>query len=353
MNGPIPARVSGAVKAVLIGLVDDAVEAGWSISRACSVLELDRGRLWRWRNRHDAGDGLDDRPPGGNPIHGLLEWERHAIMELYETWGDTDRSHRKLAHRGSYENLVWVSPSTVDRVLAEHGLKLAGNPRSPARPRSPWPDWVNWEPNQIWCWDGSQFPACEAAKYAHGIVDVVSKKWINVTLGPNPDSVAARVLFTAALQTEGLWTDEIAGRVAALADDEVPDDDTVPLLLALSDNGTEMKALGTRQFMAACALVAHYGRPSTPTDQAWIESLWGHVKAEWPHLLTITEPDVLAAELERVRKIYNGVRLHEGIGYITPNDEHTGRGDAIRQARRDGLVAADHARRAHRRNPNQ
>ena len=355
MNGPVPARVPGPHKAALIDLVDQAVASGWSISRACSVLELDRGRLWRWRSRLGTSGSLDDRSPGGNPIHGLLDWERRAIVDLYETWGDVDRSHRKLAHRGSYQGLVWVSPSTVDRVLAAHGLKLAGHPRPPAQPRSPFPDWVDWAPNQIWCWDASQFPACEQAKYAHGIVDVVSRKWVAVTLTPNPDSTAARVLFTNALQAEGLWTDDLTARVAALADnEELPDDDDrIPLLLALSDNGTEMKAGDTRRFMAACAVVARYGRRSTPTDQAWIESLWGHIKAEWPHLLAIEDPAVLAAELERIRQIYNTVRLHEGIGYVTPNDEHQGRGDAIRQARRDGLAAADQARRDHRRNPNQ
>jgi hypothetical protein len=73
------------------------------------------------------------------------------------------------------------------------------------------------------------------------------------------------------------------------------------------------------------------------------------LKAENPHLLTIEDPHVLAAELERVRGDYNHVRLHEAIGYVTPNDEHTGRGEQIRQARRDGLAAADHARRAHHR----
>jgi hypothetical protein len=46
------------------------------------------------------------------------------------------------------------------------------------------------------------------------------------------------------------------------------------------------------------------------------------------------------------------VRLHAAIGYITPNDEHEGRGDAIRQARRDGLAQADQARRATRRPTN-
>jgi transposase InsO family protein len=214
---------------------------------------------------------------------------------------------------------------------------------------------VDWAPNQIWCWDASQFPVCEAAKYAHGIVDVVSKKWVAVTLTPNPDAIAAKVLFTNALQAEGLWDHDIAARVAAVADGEdLPDDDDrIPLLMALSDNGTEMKAGDTRRFMAACAVVARYGRRSTPTDQAWIESLWGHVKAEWPHLLSIDDPAVLAAELERVRVHYNGTRLHEGIGYVTPDDEHTGRAEPIRQARKVGLTTADQNRRNHRRNPNK
>jgi hypothetical protein len=41
-----------------------------------------------------------------------------------------------------------------------------------------------------------------------------------------------------------------------------------------------------------------------------------------------------------VRERYNGVRLHAGIGYVTPNDEHQGRGPAIRKARQAGLEQA-------------
>ena len=48
-------------------------------------------------------------------MHGLLGWERDEIVRLFEAWGDVDRSHRKLAHRGSWLGRVWVSPSTVDR----------------------------------------------------------------------------------------------------------------------------------------------------------------------------------------------------------------------------------------------
>jgi hypothetical protein len=59
-----------------------------------------------------------------------------------------------------------------------------------------------------------------------------------------------------------------------------------------------------------------------------------------PHLDAIDDPAVLRAELEVVRTQYNTVRLHEAIGYVTPDDEHEGRGPAIRQARRDGLKRA-------------
>ena len=48
--------------------------------------------------------------------------------------------------------------------------------------------------------------------------------------------------------------------------------------------------------------------PGTPTDQAWIETLFGDLKAEWPHLLAIRDPAILRAELPVVRAQYNGVR---------------------------------------------
>jgi putative transposase len=346
MSGPVPARVDGAAKAKLLELIDAASEKGWSMARACAVLQLDRIRAYRWLSRRAEG-ALEDRAPGGNPIHGLLPAEEQAIIDLFERWGPVDLSHRKLAHRGSYLGLVWVSPSTVDRVLARHGLALRGGKRPAKSEKKPFPDWAEWKPNQLWCWDMSQFERCPAAKYAYGIIDLVSRKWITTILVAEPNGIAVRVLFTKALEAEGLLSAELACRLADLDDQAVTDDHPeVPLLLAISDNGTEMRCRETRKFMAVCSIVQHFGRPSTPTDQAWIETLWGHVKAEHPHLLAITDPAVLAAELERIRVHYNTVRLHEAIGYVTPDDEHAGRGDAIRKARTEGLARADARRRA-------
>ena len=232
MSGPVPARVDGTAKTTLLELIDDAVAAGWTHSRVCTVLGVDRRRAWRWTQRRADGT-LDDARPGGRPIHSLLGSERDEIMALFDEWGHIDRSHRKLAHRGSYLGRVWVSPSTVDRVLAGHGLALAGTPRPAKKTKTPWPNWCEWRPNQLWCWDGTQFPACKPAKHAYAIVDVVSRKWIATHLTTAPDSVAARVLFAKALQSEQLLTDEAATRLDN-PNSDLPDNNEIPLLLAVT-----------------------------------------------------------------------------------------------------------------------
>jgi putative transposase len=42
-------------------------------------------------------------------------------------------------------------------------------------------------------------------------------------------------------------------------------------------------------------------------------------------------------ELAVVRHEYNTIRLHAGVGYVTPEDEHEGRGEQIRRGRRAGM----------------
>jgi transposase InsO family protein len=194
-------------------------------------------------------------------------------------------------------------------------------------------------------------------------MDLVTRKWICELVSIEETSTQVQVVFLDALESEGLLELVEARQDAAPADPFPldPDVDVLPpILLAVSDNGPQMTSCSTREFMAMCAIAQHVGRLGTPTDQAWIESLFSHIKADWPHLDRINDPDVLRAELADVRRQYNTVRLHAGIGYVTPNDEHDGRGPRIRAARRRGLRHARWARityhrlrhvKANRRNP--
>ncbi|MGH8997316.1 MAG: transposase [Acidimicrobiales bacterium] len=330
----------------MLKTVDDAVAAGFAQSWVAGLWAVSDDRVSRWRSRRRAVGTLVDRAPGGQPSHGITPGEEAAILELAEQWGPVDRSHRKLAHRGSYTDTVWVSPSTVRRVLAAHGLVLPEPVSREPVGRRPWPDWLVWAPNRIWGWDVTHFG--RARRCAFAIIDMVSRKWIDTLVSVEETSTQVAVIFEGALAAEGLVELITPDRLDLAADDPAR-----PILLAVSDNGPQMTSGDTRAFMAAMAVAQHHGRPHTPTDQAWIETLFGHVKGEWPHLERIADPAVLDAELARVRAEYNTVRLHAGIGYVTPDDEHTGRGNTIREARRHGLARAHQQRlEYHRRHHN-
>ena len=152
MIGGVPPRVAAATKAALLELVDQAVAEGFTTQAACRVLQVTERRVNRWQTRRAAGT-LADRPAGGGAVHGLLEEEVEQILDLAEEWGEIDRSHRKLAHRGSRLGRVWVSPASVYRVLAAHDLVLPTPPTRAPVQRRPWPDWLEYRPNQVWGWD--------------------------------------------------------------------------------------------------------------------------------------------------------------------------------------------------------
>lgn len=326
----VPLRLPGEVKEGLLKLVDEAMAAGWPHARVCRTLGVTDVRVHRWRVRRREVGTLEDRAPGGNPVHRLLAWERDAILSLIEEWGPTDRTHRKLAHRGSYLGKVFVSPSTVLRVAESAHVVLPGEAARPSSRPAPTLPEIPWEPNRIWIWDATHFGRCDRVVYA--IVDIVSRYWICWLMTTEQTTTQVKVLFTHALESEGL-----------LGPDGEPlrrNQGGEPALVAWSDNGPEMTAGDTKTFLALMAILQHHGRPHTPTDQAHIESFFSHLKREWPHLERIDEPAVLEAELGRIQVEYNTVRLHEGIGYVTPSDEHHGRGPAIRRKRAIGMKKA-------------
>jgi transposase InsO family protein len=116
-------------------------------------------------------------------------------------------------------------------------------------------------------WDASHFP--RARRVAYAIVDVVTRYWIGYLLTSERSSIQARLLFARALEDERLIGD---------AGTPPPSDDGLPILVAWSDNGAEMTARDTREFMALMTIVQHHGRPGTPTDQAHVESFFSHLK---------------------------------------------------------------------------
>jgi putative transposase len=237
LSGRVPPRVDQATKAGLLALLEQACGQGWTVRATCQVLGVSELRIYRWLGRQAAGR-LADHPPGGRPLHGLLDGEVAEIIWLFHQWGETDHSHRKLAHRGSYLGRVWVSPASVRRVLDAEGLRLRPLPR-PGRPvRKPFPDWVEYRPGSIWIFDTTHFTRAGVA--ATVIEDLVSRKWLAEVVSVEETSTQVQVVFTEALEREGL-AELIGARQDGLVDPSV-DDPARPVLLALSDIHPEWRA---------------------------------------------------------------------------------------------------------------
>ena len=314
----VPPRVEAGVKAGLLDLVDRALEQGWTTARACAVLELDGRRCRRWQHRRSAGR-LDDHTAGGTAVHAITPAERRAVLELFERWGDIDGGYRKLAHRGSYEKLVWVSPSTLYRVLAGEGLVLPARAQRTPAPARPLPDWSNGGATRSGSTTSPTSPRPRRLRHL-GRRNPVARRHRRGDRHPG-------LVFTDALTPRGCgppWAqrpvcDGCASRSCWL----------------MSDNGPQCEQ-------------APPGRPCAPSSPLR--------PARHPHGPGMVRPrqDRMAPPREDHRLQHAASRTsHASLGYVTPDDEHQGRGDTIRQARQDGLKRARLTRIAYHRNNNQ
>jgi putative transposase len=122
----------------------------------CHVLELPERRAYRWIG-HRAGGQLADHAPGASPMHGLLADEVAEILALFDEWGETDRPHRKLAHRGSCLGRVWVSPSSVGRVLFLAGQAFPAAAQAWAQRAQAVPGLGRLPTHSLWIYDTTHF----------------------------------------------------------------------------------------------------------------------------------------------------------------------------------------------------
>jgi putative transposase len=252
---------------------------------------------------------------------------------------------------------VHVSESTVRRVLAAEGLVLEGLPPREPAPRAPWPDWLAWKPNRVWAYDFTHWTRARRASIA--LLDVVSRKWLATLTSAQESSTQAGAAFTMALEAEGLL--EAAGERAtaalreAIASGEkdkvhaLAGDGQLPLLLAISDNGPQMRSHSTREFLAEVAIAQQFGRPAYPArpgvDRDPVRPRQRRVAAPGEDH---RPPRARRRAIPRPGRIQRGA-LARLDRLCHPDDEHEGRGDVIRQQRRDGPAQARENRIAYRR----
>jgi len=305
------------MKGLLVGVIGEVRrEYGVSLEYCCEVLQLDLRRHGRWMNLHRRiGRYEGGRPGPQRAPHGLLLEEREKIREIARSEEYVDLSHRQLAIVASEKGLVEASASTFYREMKKAELME----RRQRRVRAPQvkPEVKADRPNQVWSWDLTYISLGPFFVYLFAIIDVYSRKIVGWNLSLQATVKAMKVAWDKALTHEGLL-----GRW------EVP---CFPL--ALSDHGVQMAKKTAKEFFRDLGIKQLFARYQTPEDNSWIESWFRILKYEWLRFKDYMSFSQLEGVIENFIFVYNCVRYHGAIGYVTPEQKHSGEAGEILRAR--------------------
>lgn len=295
----------------LIKIID---ETPWPVAKTCRVLGLNPDRYYRWYRRLEEGNPVSGRKP--LRPHKLLPEEKDAVINYALR---TEHRHRKLAYELRRKNIVSVSPSSVYRVLKEANLIADYNPpKKPLIKREIKAD----GPNQVWRTDITYIPTVSGHGYLISVLDSYSRYIIH-----------AELLYT-------MTTGDVKKVIdRALAKENLISSEKKPLLV--SDNGTQLVSKGFKKFLKDLGIKHIRTAYRHPESNGRIEIFHKTLKYECVYLKD-RYPNLLVAreDINSFINFYNHKRLHQGIGFVTPHERHTGRDKDIKKSYKEQLQNA-------------
>jgi putative transposase len=310
---------------VIMKLIDDAVDAGARLERSCEVMTLAPRTIQRWRQQ---GEGGFDRRfgPKTPPSNKLSKAERKKVLEAANRPEHRDLSPKQIVPRLADEGVFIASESTFYRILREEDAlhhREPSKPRTVPRPR----EHIATGPSQLWSWDITYLRSAVrgAFHYLYLIEDVWSRKIVGWAVHDEESMELASELI-----------DETARRLQR---------DPKGIVLH-SDNGSPMKGSTMLATLQRLGIVPSFSRPSVSDDNPYSEALFRTLKyrPEYPRG-AFKDIETARRWVEGFVTWYNLEHLHSAIGFVTPEDRHTGRDKAV-LARRRRIYAA-----ARRKNP--
>ncbi len=286
------------------------------------MIQLNPDRYYRWRKRYanEGLQGLEDRTSTpGTVVHKLLPEEREAILEAARSGKYADLRHRKLAYALQDDGVVFVSPSTVYRVLkAEdliHQWELPNADKNDGKVPAD-------RPNEIWHTDITYIPTGASHTYLISVLDGYSRYIVHHELCPSMTAWDVERVVAQALQNAGLEEATIG-----------------PILV--SDNGVQLTA---KRFQA---LLHRYGiehrriAVGHPESNGKIEVF--HKTIKYERIYVHDRYDNIheaQRDIDQFVEYYNTKRLHQGIDFVTPKQRYTGEDRAILEERKRNHQAA-------------
>ena len=142
-------------RALVLDLIDEAVNAGARLAPACAVLGLTARTLRRWRALAGSDSGLVDRRTCTPrvPANRLTPEEQEAILAVCNEPEHRSLPPTQIVPRLADQGVYIASESSFYRVLRAHD-QVHRRGRAAAPRQVPKPEGVcATAPNAAWCWD--------------------------------------------------------------------------------------------------------------------------------------------------------------------------------------------------------
>ena len=297
---------------MILGLVDETVEAGARQSKACEILGIDERSLQRWR-----GQGIgEDRRAGSTKVPGnkLTDAERASVLQTACSARFRDLSPKQIVPLLADEGIYLASESTFYRTLKAADLFAHRGRAKPPTHRRP-DELIATGPNQVWCWDITYLPSVVRGKffYCYTIIDLFSRKIVGRAVYDAECTMHAAVVMTVACAVEGVQRDQ---------------------LTVHSDNGPPMKGATMLATLTKLGIVPSFSRPGVSDDNPYVESLFRTMKyrPEYPSR-PFSSLQGAEAWINRFVGWYNDEHRHSSISFVTPSQRHRGDDVLILQKR--------------------
>jgi putative transposase len=300
----------------VVELINEAVEAGARLKKACETVGITLRSYLRWRS----GNLVDRRTvvPKVSPRK-LSEEEveafyREACSERFQSL-TPGQIVAALGEEGTW----YGSERTLYRILKAKGaLQSRTKSRTPVRNRKP-KELVATGPNQVWSWDITWLRTDVGGLfyYAYVIIDVFSRKVVGWTIEINESTDHAKALFQRVIR-----------------------DNKVMPRFVHADNGGPMKGVTLVGFLTRMKVGLTYSRPRVSDDNPFIESFFKTLKYNVRYPKQFTTLATARTWFADFIDWYNTKHRHSGIGYVTPEQRHSGAHLVIHETRAKAKLAA-------------
>lgn len=306
-------------------LIKMVVESDIGVNRTLREIGLNKSTFYKWYKAYsDFGvEGLEPSKRGSRrQWNSIPQQQKNLVVEL--ALDRTDLSSRELAYNLTDEQQIFISESSVYRILKERGLIT-----SPAHifmsAGEEFTDKTKFV-HQMWQTDFTYFKIIGWGwYYLSTVLDDYSRYIVHWELCANMKSEDVKRTVDRAIRKAKLITKQR------------------PKLL--SDNGSCYIAADLKSYLKdQMGMDQIHGRPMHPQTQGKIERYHRTMK-NVVKLDNYYAPEELEKALEKFVHRYNNERYHESLNNLTPADVYFGRGEQILSERKRIKKRSLHQRR--------